>query len=397
MDSVQVRIRFEYELVVKVKSIRRMQEETIFIFPDEYQNQEHHKELFSLSMIKNACKSLTKIGQYRNLTVTLTSNIAPIYFDDDFNCRFKDIYLEEEMEISQPNSINQTTTGVEEKDTQGELLNIIEKLSAKLEPKKPKEVNLAQIHTLFVLEKFRGKENAREWIEIFEKECSRQRIYADQTKIQILRLFMEENSTEWYTSTLCKLTLQGTWKDWRDSFLQTYGDKSWRTVHYAYTFRYINGPLIDYALKKERLLLETESTMTAVSRINHIVVGLPFHIQDRLDKEEITTTERLMNQLRRYTQAYPKTNKAEMKSIATISTAYKSFESNKSSGNKSLKSSDRKPCSICESLGYTGRYHPMEWCRNKGRSTNKNNVNLTEADEVAVNLHKESKNEFAHH
>lgn len=129
-----------------------------------------------------------------------------------------------------------------------------------------------------------------------------------------MRLFLEQNASEWYSSTLCKLTLLGKWEDWRDSFLQTYGDKSWRSVHYAYTFKFINGSLLDYALKKERLLLETEPHMSNISRINHIVVGLPLHIQDRINKEEINTTEQLMNQLRRYTQSYSRIKKIEIRS-----------------------------------------------------------------------------------
>lgn len=71
----------------------------------------------------------------------------------------------------------------------------------------------------------------------------------------------------------------------------------------------MTGSLLDYALKKLGLLLEAEPAMSDRSRIHHIVVGLPFHIQDRLNKEEIICSERLMNQLRRFSQNYPKEQK----------------------------------------------------------------------------------------
>ncbi|ESN94289.1 hypothetical protein HELRODRAFT_164101 [Helobdella robusta] len=48
----------------------------------------------------------------------------------------------------------------------------------------------------------------------------------------------------------------------------------------------------DYALAKENLCLEIE-----MSRINMIVMGLPVEIQNQLDREEITTIEKLSKEL----------------------------------------------------------------------------------------------------
>jgi len=90
------------------------------------------------------------------------------------------------------------------------------------------------------------------------------------------------------------------WSEWSTSFLLVYADKSWSNVRFAYNFKYINGSLIDYALKKERLLLDIESSISNISRIHLIVIGLPLNIQDKLDKEEITNTDILMNRIRMY-------------------------------------------------------------------------------------------------
>lgn len=96
------------------------------------------------------------------------------------------------------------------------------------------------------------------------------------------------------------------WSEWSTSFLLVYADKSWSNVRFAYNFKYINGLLIDYALKKERLLLDIESSISNISRIHLIVIGLPLNIQDKLDKEEITNTDILMNRIRMYDSGYNK-------------------------------------------------------------------------------------------
>ena len=82
-----------------------------------------------------------------------------------------------------------------------------------------------------------------------------------------------------------------------------------------YNYKYINGSLIDYALKKERLLLEIENSMSNMSRINLIVMGLPLNIQDKLDKEEITNTDLLMNRIRMYDTGYNKQKKRRQNEI----------------------------------------------------------------------------------
>lgn len=90
------------------------------------------------------------------------------------------------------------------------------------------------------------------------------------------------------------------------------------------------------------------------------------YIQDKLDKEEISTTEKLMNQLRRYSQSVskgPKREKQEMKKSPKIS-----------------KVEERKPCGICESQGKYNRYHPTKLCWNKSSNHGKKSVNTVELE-----------------
>uniref|UniRef100_A0A6P7F929 Uncharacterized protein LOC114327586 n=1 Tax=Diabrotica virgifera virgifera TaxID=50390 RepID=A0A6P7F929_DIAVI len=131
------------------------------------------------------------------------------------------------------------------------------------------------------------------------------------------------------------------------------------------------------------MLLETEPSMSDQSRINHIVVGLPLNIQDRLDKETINTTEQLMNQLRRYTSIFPRLKKSEGRFLSATN------KTDRLNENRNQKSIEKLPCSYCEARGYTGCFHPVDYCRYKIRSTDARRVNLTDVSEVAVNAQEE--------
>lgn len=394
MDSTQVRFRFEAvagankDLQINVKTIRWPNEEITYIFPTELQDAHCHEQLLGIPNVKRACNSLLKAGQFRNISVTLPSTLSPLYLDENRNFIFHGIYLEEAVN---DNQLLTSEIPVPQTTNYADLVRIIEMLTLKLETKQPQNINLSQITQQFVLQKFQNRENASYWMEMFEKECSRTNVISDIDKIQVLRLFLGQNALEWYSSTLYKLTLQGKWDDWRSSFKQTFSDKSWRKVHFAYTYKFIGGSLLDFALKKERLLLETESTMSDRSRINHIVIGLPNYIQDRLDKEEITTTEQLMNQLSKFSDSYP-TPKKNYKT-----STHPTISKSPSTENQIHTVVEKRPCSICEALGYPGRFHPTDSCRNKTRTRHTNSVYLTESDEMTVNTQEESKNGDIHH
>jgi len=369
MEPVQVQMKFELDerspgkTEIKVRSVRIVGEDSTYAFSEEDQWLENHPELQLLPVVRNSTKNLTKVGHYRNLKVTMPSHITPLYLDTDGNFVFRGNYLLE-VEKGQLKSIPASQT------ISSDLINVMTPHMDKFKD----TINLSAVQKSFVLDQFDGKDNAIEWVKMFEKECTRHGIFTDEEKIQLVRLFISGSVKEWYRSSLYKLTLKGKWSDWRDSLLRVFGDKNWRAVTLAYTFRYIGGSYLDYALRKERLLLDIEPDMSEKSRINHIVVGLPVQIQDKLDREQTLTSDSLMNQLCRYSQNYT--------GMSIHKTCIKSESSNQLQQDGGQRT-QRKPCTYCSSLGFQNRYHPVEFCRTKKNASRpENSVHLTKsADE----------------
>lgn len=120
-----------------------------------------------------------------------------------------------------------------------------------------KHKNLIKTAEKFVLDKFSGRtSNVNQWISEFEAECDRFEIIQDARKIEILKHLLEKQCLDWYTSMIIKFTIKSEWSVWKNNFCETYGNKGWSQIKYAYTFRYQAGSLLEYATKKERLLLE---------------------------------------------------------------------------------------------------------------------------------------------
>lgn len=131
----------------------------------------------------------------------------------------------------------------------------------------------------------------------FEKECERFEINEDEKKIEILRLFLDKSCIDWYSSMIIKLTLNSEWQNWKGKFCETYANKGWTPVTYAIAFKYKNGSLLEYAIKKERLLLEIRKSINKGTLIDLIAAGLPNFVLNRIDREELKETEDLFNEL----------------------------------------------------------------------------------------------------
>lgn len=116
-------------------------------------------------------------------------------------------------------------------------------------------------------------------------------------------------------------SLAQAWEFWNNSFLDTFDEKSWDQIEYAYSFKYLNGSFLDFALKKRSLLIEVDPDLTLKSQINLIVVSLPQFIKNKLNKKDLVTIEDLMSRLRLFGQpnkiVKPKQNTSEKK-IALI-------------------------------------------------------------------------------
>lgn len=167
-----------------------------------------------------------------------------------------------------------------------------------------------------------------------------------------------------------------------------YADKRWSNVRFAYNFKYLNGLLIDYTLKKERLLLKIESSMYNISRINSIVMDLPWNIQDKLDKEEITNTDLLMNKIRMYDSGYSKQKIDDKRKFNNnnITTNGKSNIDKKYS--TVLKPfNENKPCVLCEALNKPKHYHPFYLCCYKQQYLDMKKVNLLEVNQTEIVKH----------
>lgn len=365
--------------VICVTSIKFTDDEATFSFPPEFQTSDYHTGLFELPAMKRAAASLTRAGQYRNVKLILKEPIVQEYIDEAENFVFGETVLEE---------IGSTSSILEEEkaDTSSELLDMLRKLTSECtSEEKQREPKLNDIERRFSIERFSGKEKATEWLTSFENECVRHALKSDTLKVKCLKLFLVDNALDWYKSNAIKLKDEP-WSTWSASFLKVYADKGWAKVRHAYNYRYLGGPHIDYALKKERLILEVESRTTQYSMINQIVIGLPLPLQDRLDREEIQSTDDLMNKLRQFESDTKKFTRNEQSSGSSEISRPRQYDRN------TEKTSEKKPCTICESKGYPGRFHPIERCRNRYKRSDYAKINLNEESESETSESGEKKN-----
>lgn len=261
----------------------------IFGLPDDMQNATLHTELIKTEIFGKIKNTLKKRHQFRKIWITLTEELSNIYLDDEGNLQFGNYYLEEitEKEV--------------EKSTQSTSNETIEKLLKKiLEDKQQKsEVkNLGKIANDFMIDKFNGRNsNACQWINEFEKECERCMVEEDRKKIEVLKFFLENASADWYTCMILKYTVESEWNDWKKNFIETFGNKGWSPIKYAFSFKYQSGSLLDYALKKEKLLLQIRKSMDTETLIDLIAIGLPDYVSNNIDRDNLQETQDLYNEI----------------------------------------------------------------------------------------------------
>lgn len=171
-----------------------------------------------------------------------------------------------------------------------------------------------------------------------------------------LKKYLEKTASEWYQTNLLK-DEEYNWEDWKAAFLKAFSSKGWFAVRYVYNFRYISGSFIEYAIKKEWLILEVRRKTPEEIRINFIVIGLPIYIQDKIDKEMVQSTNDLIGLLGQYEDQI-KRKKIQGRNVR--------FD------RKSDPSPKRQPCVICEALNFPGRFYPIELCRNRNGNAQRN-------------------------
>lgn len=368
--------------VVRVLTIQLEGEDTIFQFPREKQLKEQHNALFETNIVKNVIKGMKTRGKFRNIRITLAGELEQEYLDEEGNVCFHDQYLDEVQAYDNPNTPP---------------------------PQIPQQnsVNNKPIHSVvknMILEKFSGKnQNAKTFLDLLVKECERLNIESTRYS-EVLRLFLEGSALDWYLSFLKINSLSYGWEFWKNSFLDTFSEVGWTEINYAYTFRYINGSLLDYALKKLNLLIDADPDLTANSQMNFIVLGLPANVRSRISKSDLKSRDTLMSCIRRLESLVENkrrnTNPVRNEQAAMVSDREKFV--NTSAGESKVKSVNKqvlKPCSHCAAKGFSNRFHAENSCRNFIANSKQNfkndkikTVNNTELED-SISSSDESKNE----
>lgn len=150
------------------------------------------------------------------------------------------------------------------------------------------------------------------------------------------------------------------WSEWKKKFCETFANKGWNPVTYALSFRYKEGSLLDYAMRKEKLLIDMRRSIDQGTLIDLIVVGLPEFIINRIDREELKERVDLFNEIAKYEHMINKKNFYKKKLV--------NLENKE-------KTDEKKPCKICERLNKGIRYHSEATCWFKTKQDNKNKEN----------------------
>lgn len=313
--------------------------------PQEYLNAQSHEELSKTSAFTKVKKSCTKRGQVRKIWITLTEKLKNEYYDDDGNIQFANEYLEEVVENDEVSS----------KSSEQSLAELLEKLLKK-EEENPEEKNVGKLAKEFVIEKFDGKNsNASQWMTAFEKECERFNVKKSERKIEILKSFMDKSAADWYSCALLKLTIETEWDNWKENFCNTFASKGWTPIRYAMAFKYQTGSLLEYSIKKEKLVLQIRKSIDDGTMIDLIAIGLPNYVADRIDREKLKRTEDLHNEI------------GKLEHLTK-----KNFETNR---NKPIikSKSEKTPCKLCSDKGKGTRFHPEAecWFRDQDNRGNK--------------------------
>lgn len=320
----------------------------VYAIPEELCNAGHHKEIMKTAAFSKVKNSLAKRYQVRNVWITITEELKTTYVDEHGNLQFNNQFLEELPEKG--SSVHQN------KET-GTLEKLIEKLIEN------KQQSLKNISEKFVIEKFTSKNtNASQWMDIFEKECIRFDVTTDEKKIEILRLFMDKTCMDWYSSMIIKLTMNSEWSTWKTKFCETFANKGWNPVTYALSFKYKDGSLLDYTMRKEKLLLEMRKSIDTGTLIDIIATGLPEFILNRIDRAELVDTVDLFNEVSKYEHMVNKKNFLPKRKFGNV--------------RSNARNEDQNPCKICEKLNKGPRYHTEAscWFRTKDDEKFKKNI-----------------------
>lgn len=330
-----------------------------YAVPERFQPITLHENISKTEIFKKVKSTLLKRHEKRQVWIPVTSEIKDKYVDEEGNIHINGYFLEEIV------GTQAASAGISE-----EALSKILKNFADIKKDTCKSQTVKGFVDKFVISKFNHKtSNASQWLNIFESECIRLEIEDDIKKIEAFRLFLDDSCVDWYSSMLIKYTINSEWQTWKENFCETYADKGWSPIRYAIQFKFRQGSLLEYALKKERLLLEVNKSMDRVTMIDLIATGLPNFVADRIDRNNINETKDLFNIIR------------------GLEHLVKKNYTEKRLGGIENKIKDTKlPCKICEKQNKRNRYHPEALCwfndkkNDQQRREQIKNVNNTELE-----------------
>lgn len=301
-------------------------------------------------------KTCTTRGSVRKIWITLKEDLKDEYFDEDGNLQFKGEYLEEVTEEA-----NITANTSEET-----LVQLLQRLLDQKEEKQ-EEKNAGKLAKEFTIEKFDGKtSNADQWITAFEKECERFKVTTSGKRIEILKSFMDKGALDWYSCTLIRLTIEAAWSDWKENFCTTFASRGWTPIRYAMTYKYQAGSLLEYSIKKEKLLLQIKKTIDDGTLIDLIATSLPNHVADRIDREKLKKVEDLHNEIGKL----PHLNKSKPNTKGKI---------------------EKIPYKVCSDKGKGTRFHAEADCwfknqENRGNTSKHVNNLVLEVEQSEIDL-----------
>ncbi|CAH2095761.1 unnamed protein product [Euphydryas editha] len=164
---------------------------------------------------------------------------------------------------------------------------------------------------------------------------------------------------------IIKYTIDSDWAVWKKSSSETFTDKGWSPIRYAMNFKYIRGSMLEYALKKERLLLEINKLIDTQILIYLIATGLPNFIMGRVDRESLKEVNDLFNCIR------------GLESLTRKNDTKKNFSTGNIYNKQEIKQTKKETCRICENKRKLNRFHPESvcWYNYERKTTDNKNIN----------------------
>lgn len=141
---------------------------------------------------------------------------------------------------------------------------------------------------------------------------------------------------------------------------------------YAISYRYKEGPLNVYAMKKEKLLLDMNKYISTKTLMLLIAAGLPELVRNKIDKEKCEDSTGLLREIKK------------CESLVNKNSFTKKNENTR-------KFERKKPCENCESLNRGIRYHPADGSWFKKKERNEGRV-MGSSSVIEVKLNTEKRN-----